>query len=155
MVKSIKKKPVIKRAKIKKVDSKNIPKQELKDYYNICATIDKEEKFSNISSVSVGSTVDPAMCISTGVLSLDLMLGGGLAPGHWYELVGRERGGKTTLADEICHNILISIPRYTVGAFIDVEGTLDYTWFSNIVKVKNLEEIFGKKNKKTTKILKQ
>lgn len=43
--------------------------------------------------------------LSTGILSLDLSLGGGWATNHWNELVGLESSGKTALAfGTIAHN---------------------------------------------------
>jgi recombination protein RecA len=64
--------------------------------------------------------------ISTGVLSLDLALGGvGVPKGRITELYGPESSGKTTLA---LHVIANAQKNGGVAAFIDAEHALDTTW---------------------------
>jgi recombination protein RecA len=64
--------------------------------------------------------------ISTGVLSVDLALGGsGIPKGRITEIFGPESSGKTTL----CLNIIASCQRAGgVVAFIDAEHALDTQW---------------------------
>jgi recombination protein RecA len=64
--------------------------------------------------------------ISTGVLSLDIALGGvGIPRGRVTELFGPESSGKTTLA---LHIIANAQRAGGAAAFIDAEHALDITW---------------------------
>jgi recombination protein RecA len=64
--------------------------------------------------------------ISTGLLSLDLALGGfGIPYGRVTELFGPESSGKTTMALHVIANAQRS---GGVAAFIDAEHALDTTW---------------------------
>ena len=64
--------------------------------------------------------------ISTGLLSLDLALGGsGIPYGRVTELFGPESSGKTTMA---LHVIAHAQRKGGVAAFIDAEHALDTTW---------------------------
>ena len=64
--------------------------------------------------------------ISTGLLSLDLALGGsGIPQGRVTELYGPESSGKTTIA---LHVIANAQKQGGVAAFIDAEHALDVTW---------------------------
>lgn len=64
--------------------------------------------------------------ISTGILSVDLALGGrGLPRGRVIEVFGPESSGKTTLA---LHAVASAQKEGGVAAFIDVEHALDASW---------------------------
>jgi len=64
--------------------------------------------------------------LSTGVLSLDLALGGyGVPRGRIVELYGPESGGKTTLA---LHIVASAQQNGGVAAVVDAEHALDPTW---------------------------
>lgn len=64
--------------------------------------------------------------ISTGVLSVDLALGGrGLPRGRIIEIFGPESSGKTTLA---LHSVANAQKNGGIAAFIDVEHALDASW---------------------------
>ncbi len=64
--------------------------------------------------------------ISTGVLSLDLALGGnGVPRGRVVEIFGPEGGGKTTLG---LHIIASAQKEGGIGAFIDAEHAFSPTW---------------------------
>lgn len=64
--------------------------------------------------------------LSTGVLSLDLALGGyGVPRGRIVELYGPESGGKTTLA---LHIVASAQKNGGVAAVVDAEHALDPTW---------------------------
>lgn len=62
--------------------------------------------------------------ISTGLPSLDLILGGGLPEGRLIEIYGPESSGKTTLAIKFLAEVQKKYPDKKV-AFIDVEHALD------------------------------
>ena len=64
---------------------------------------------------------------STGPLSLDLALGGGLPYGRFVEIFGPEQSGKTTLALSCCVSLQASGKRQRC-AYIDVEHALDLTY---------------------------
>ncbi len=74
--------------------------------------------------------------ISTGVLSLDLALGGrGVPRGRTVELFGPESSGKTTLA----LHIVAEAQKSGVAAFIDAEHALDPVWAKRLgVNLENL-----------------
>ncbi len=73
-----------------------------------------------------GDHLKPIAGISTGVLSLDLALGGqGMPVGRICELYGPEGSGKTTVS---LHIIGESQKTGGVAAFIDAEHALDPTW---------------------------
>ena len=63
--------------------------------------------------------------ISTGALTLDLALGGGLPMGRIVEIYGPESSGKTTLA---LHAIAEVQKAGGVAAFVDAEHALDPTY---------------------------
>ena len=75
--------------------------------------------------------------ISTGVLSLDLALGGsGVPRGRTVELFGPESSGKTTLA---LHIVAQAQKAEGVAAFIDAEHALDPVWAKRLgVNLENL-----------------
>eukprot|EP01084_Bolivina_argentea_P172117 298164_1 len=66
---------------------------------------------------------------STGCLTLDVALGGGLPKGRIVEIYGPESSGKTTLA---LHALAEVQKRGGIGAFIDAEHALDPTYAKNI-----------------------
>ncbi len=67
--------------------------------------------------------------ISTGSLSLDLALGGGVPKGRIIEIYGPESSGKTTLA---YHVIAQAQKKGGIAAFIDAEHALDPEYAANI-----------------------
>ncbi len=96
-----------------------------------------EKQFGKGSIMKLGDfstkTVD---CISTGSLSLDLALGGGLPKGRVVEIYGPESSGKTTLT---LHAIAEVQKNGGIAAFIDAEHALDPSYAKRIgVDVDNL-----------------
>ncbi len=74
--------------------------------------------------------------ISTGCLSLDLALGGGVPRGRVIEIFGPEASGKTTLALHIVSEVQ---KKGGVAAFVDAEHALDPEYAKKIgVKVDDL-----------------
>ena len=73
---------------------------------------------------------------STGSLSLDIALGGGLPKGRVIEIFGPESSGKTTLS---LHAIAEIQKKGGIAAFVDAEHALDPEYSKNIgVDMKNL-----------------
>jgi recombination protein RecA len=74
--------------------------------------------------------------ISSGALTLDLALGGGLPKGRVMEIYGPESSGKTTLA---LHAVAEVQKSGGVAAFVDAEHALDPTYASAVgVDIENL-----------------
>jgi recombination protein RecA len=74
--------------------------------------------------------------ISTGALTLDLALGGGLPKGRVIEIYGPESSGKTTLA---LHAIAEVQKSGGIAAFVDAEHALDPTYSAALgVDIANL-----------------
>ncbi len=74
--------------------------------------------------------------ISTGALTLDLALGGGLPKGRVIEIYGPESSGKTTLA---LHAIAEVQKNGGIAAFVDAEHALDPTYSAALgVDIANL-----------------
>ncbi|BAB74971.1 recombinase RecA [Anabaena sp. FACHB-709] len=74
--------------------------------------------------------------ISTGALTLDLALGGGLPKGRVIEIYGPESSGKTTVA---LHAIAEVQKEGGIAAFVDAEHALDPTYASALgVDIQNL-----------------
>ena len=74
--------------------------------------------------------------LSTGALTLDLALGGGLPKGRIIEIYGPESSGKTTLA---LHAVAAAQKAGGVAAFVDAEHALDPTYAAAVgVDIDNL-----------------
>ncbi len=74
--------------------------------------------------------------ISSGALTLDLALGGGLPKGRVIEIYGPESSGKTTLA---LHAVAEVQRNGGVAAFVDAEHALDPTYAAALgVDIANL-----------------
>jgi recombination protein RecA len=96
-----------------------------------------EKQFGKGSIMKLGEThVANVEVISTGSLSLDIALGGGLPKGRVVEIYGPESSGKTTLA---LHAIAEVQRNGGTAAFIDAEHALDPTYAKRIgVDISNL-----------------
>lgn len=74
--------------------------------------------------------------VSTGIISLDQALGGGIPRGRIIEIYGPESGGKTTLSLEVIAQLQ---KEGCIAGFIDAEHALDPVYAKNIgVDVDNL-----------------
>lgn len=81
-----------------------------------------EERYGSGSIMQLGQTDFPKVeTISTGIISLDIALGGGIPRGRSTEIYGPEASGKTTLA-------LCVIANAKTSAFIDAEHAFDIEW---------------------------
>jgi recombination protein RecA len=96
-----------------------------------------ERSFGKGSIVRLGdSTRMKVETISSGALTLDLALGGGLPKGRVIEIYGPESSGKTTLA---LHAIAEVQRIGGVAAFVDAEHALDPTYAAALgVDIANL-----------------
>lgn len=107
---------------------------------------DLEEKHTRLSSIGVNSFLNVKECISTKLLAIDLVTGGGYSRGREYELTGPEHSGKTNLIYCAISSALSHIPGQLKGLFFDIEGVVDPVWFSNISGHK-VSDVFGLKDK--------
>ena len=96
-----------------------------------------EKQFGKGSIMKLGeATHQKVECISSGSLSLDIALGGGLPKGRIIEIYGPESSGKTTLT---LHAIAEVQRAGGTAAFIDAEHALDPSYAKRIgVDVDNL-----------------
>ena len=96
-----------------------------------------EKQFGRGSIMKLGESYKVQVeCFSTGSLSLDIALGGGIPRGRVIEIYGPESSGKTTLS---LHAIAEVQKRGGTAAFIDAEHALDPAYAKRIgVDVENL-----------------
>ena len=96
-----------------------------------------ERSFGKGAIVRLGdATKMKVETISSGALTLDLALGGGLPRGRVIEVYGPESSGKTTLA---LHAIAEVQKTGGIAAFVDAEHALDPTYSSALgVDIENL-----------------
>jgi recombination protein RecA len=90
--------------------------------------IEKQFGVGSIMKLGEGHKIDVEM-ISTGSLSLDLALGGGIPKGRIIEIYGPESSGKTTLA---LHAVAEVQKNGGVAAFVDAEHALDPEYAARI-----------------------
>jgi recombination protein RecA len=113
--------------KLDKVDQKADKKvqsdraERLKAVDLAVSQIEKQFGVGSIMKLGEGHKIDVEM-ISTGSLSLDLALGGGIPKGRIIEIYGPESSGKTTLA---LHAVAEVQKNGGVAAFVDAEHALD------------------------------
>ncbi len=94
------------------------------DFSKLISNIDK--RFGKEAIVKKHSDVE---CISTGILSLDIALGGGIPKGRIIELYGWESSGKTTLA----LTIVKEIQKLGLAAgYVDMEHAMDLVYANNL-----------------------
>lgn len=123
------------RAEVQEEDDTSAPSIEDILHSGIDDVLDDVEKtvgFTEASGMSTDRT-------STGLLSLDLILGGGIVPG-WYTHYGPEQSCKTTSAFTIMGSVMKKVP---ILAFFDYEGSLsDTQYLENIVRSMGIKEDF-------------
>ncbi len=93
--------------------------QDLVDIDAICDAVSKDLKLPP-TNLARGELVSDA--VSTGTLAIDLILGGGFAPGRRSNVFGREQAGKTTL---LYHAVKACLDRGIYVIFYDFEGSTD------------------------------
>lgn len=127
--------------------------EEVRDFFdplgNLDDSLDTIEKAYALS----GSNLNPNEArLSTGVLTTDLILGGGLVPG-WYTNFGPEQSCKSTKASTFMAAALKSdVP---VIAYWDFEGSSSAEYIQNIMRTNgidmSIEHVFGVRDPKTSK----
>jgi hypothetical protein len=88
-------------------------------YAHIDAEIDGMEKKFKLSSMAIDKD-EPRF--STGLLSLDVMLAGGMLGGGWYTCFGGEQSCKSTTAMTILSSIMSQKDFVGKAAYFDYEG---------------------------------
>ncbi len=131
--------------KAKKLKAKDSKVENEIDIFDIDSIIDGEEKSTKLNSTVAGNVAEPENCLHTSNLCIDLDFGGGLQPGRWYTLFGKEQSGKSTLLYGAMGE---SIKTDVTTLFFDYEGTFDGDWFTNITGLDH-ETIFGVRDKKS------
>lgn len=98
--------------------------------------LDKVEKDFHLSPANNNDDV-----YSTGVLTIDLVIGGGLRTGANFIISGMEQSAKSTLA----MHTLGSFLNYNVPIinYYDPENSVDTRYTSSILRVPNLSSVFG------------
>lgn len=104
-----------------------------------------------------GSSFDPdEPRLHTGLLTLDVLLGGGIVSGGWYTLFGGEQSCKTTLAMTIMAS-LIKQKFKGRASYWDYEGSGSPDYIDNILQSqhvnKSLSEVFGEHDPETGEMI--
>lgn len=86
------------------------------------ASIEKQFGRGAIMTMGGDSAIGSVEIIPTGILSIDLALGGGIPRGRIIEIYGPESSGKTTLASFIIGQVQ---KRGGLAAFVDAEHAFD------------------------------
>lgn len=122
--------------------------------FNPYAVVDKEldgmEKKFRLNSMSVDKD-EPRF--STGLLSLDIQLAGGLLGGGWYTFFGAEQSCKSTTAMTVLASIMNQASFKGRASFFDYEGSTQAEYVENIMKgmglKENIENVFGIRDDQT------
>lgn len=116
------------------------------NYYDLESLVDIETEIDSLEKdFDLLSTWEPSSRQPTGLLSLDLILGGGTLPG-WYTYFGGEQSSKTTLATWVMLKAAIDkiVP---IIQFWDFEGSFspDYLYHiaQNVGYKGTLRDLFG------------
>lgn len=113
-------------------------------YAHIDAEIDGMEKKFRLSSMAIDKD-EPRF--STGLLSLDVALAGGLLGGGWYTCFGGEQSCKSTTAMTILSSIMGQKDFIGKASYFDYEGSSQATYIENIMRsmgvTENVERVFG------------
>lgn len=120
-------------------------------YAHLGSEIDSMEKKFGLTSMAVSESEDR---LSTGLLSIDVNLAGGLLPGGWYTFFGGEQSCKSTLATTAMGSIATNAAFQGIGAMFDYEGSFQADYAENIFKYMNhgkrisVDNVFGVKDDK-------
>lgn len=124
--------------------------------HDISDLLDATEKKFRITSVSTDIDARKSSAMDTGILSLNLLMGGGLLPGLWVTVYGGEGSAKsTTLATMQASMAGLGVK----GAYYDFEGSVDNVYLGNLItRIAELkgtdltvEKVFGHRDPKTNK----
>lgn len=113
-------------------------------YAHIDAELDSMEKKFRLSAMAIDKD-EPRF--STGMLSLDTLLAGGLLGGGWYTCFGGEQSCKSTTAMTILSAIMMQKDFKGRAAYFDYEGSSQADYIENIMRGMGLddgvERVFG------------
>ena len=116
--------------------NQEINSEKLKALDAALGSLDKRYGKGTVMKLGDGGSITGVDKISSGIISIDAMLGGGIPKGRIIEVYGPESGGKTTLALTMVSEIQ---KHGGIAAFIDAEHALDPVYAKNIgVDVDNL-----------------
>lgn len=111
--------------------------EKMKALNTALANIDKQFGKGTVMCLGDPNGFSDIERVSTGSISLDLALGGGLPKGRIIEIYGPESGGKTTLA----LSVVAEIQKHGgIAGFVDAEHALDPTYARNIGV--NVDELY-------------
>lgn len=124
--------------------------------HNLTALLDEVEQKFRLTGVSTDIQARRTSAMPTGLLSLDVMLSGGIPPGRWVTVYGGEGSGKSTLLATLMERFASN---GVSGAYYDYEGTLDPVYLGNLLsQASKLQgsaltpsQLFGIKNERTGK----
>lgn len=128
--------------------------EEKQDVFDPYAALDNQldsaEKKFNLTAMAVDKH-EPRF--STGLMSLDVVLSGGLLGGGWYTCYGGEQSCKSTLAMTILSSIMIQKQFKGRSAYFDYEGSSQGDYIENIMRYMGLSEkvenVFGLRDEET------
>lgn len=111
--------------------------EKLKVLQSAIAGIDKEFGKGTVMKLGDPDSIPEVAKVTTGSISLDLALGGGIPKGRIIEIYGPESSGKTTLA----LSIIAEVQKLGgIAGFIDAEHAIDPVYAKNIGV--NIDELF-------------
>jgi recombination protein RecA len=114
----------------------SITPEKLKQIDALKTSIDKKYGLDSIQILGQGNEVSNMVRVSSGIASLDAVIGGGWPRGRIIEIYGPESSGKTTATLEA---IAEAQKLDHICAIVDVEHALDLTYASNLgVNVEDL-----------------
>lgn len=134
-------------AKKKSKASKKTADGVFNPYKSLDAAISSMESKFDLDTMTIDKD-EPRF--STGLLSVNLLLAGGLLGGGWYTFFGGEQSCKSTTAMTVLSSIMAQKQFIGQAAYFDYEGSSQAEYIENIMSymgVKdNIEQVFGVKD---------
>lgn len=118
-------------------------------YAHLDGEIDAMEKKFGLTSMAVSESEDR---LSTGLLTVDTILAGGLLPGGWYTFFGGEQSCKSTMATTCMGSIATNVDFKGRASMHDFEGSFQADYAENIFRYMNhgkrisVDNVFGVKD---------
>ena len=128
--------------------------------FDISKLLDEVEQKHSLARVSTDPRARKTGSVSSGLLCLDLLFGGGYMGGSWYTFYGGEQSGKSTsLSTGMGVMTLANVP----GVYYDFEGSSDPVYQSTLIATITkamdpassirIEQVFGIEDPDTGKYL--
>ena len=111
--------------KIEQHDLDKIKKEKFAALRRVLASIDKKTGKKNSAYILHDKPFEKVEGFSTGILGLDIILGGRMPLGRLIECLGQPSGGKSLIAQKIIGS---AQKQGLTCAFLDIEGTFDEKW---------------------------